>query len=267
MKIRNPRFDFSKVPRYWAADDPILTHFLNAFHVLIPEGERFFIRSVRPYLDTLPEGALRQRCREFMGQEGWHQAAHRDFWRQLKAQGLPVERFASAYARLSFDIAESRLAPKLGPRRMLAVTAALEHYTAVLSREIFMPEFPADALDPEMDRLHRWHGAEELEHKAVAFDLHRAEGGGYAERALAFGVASAAVLGWSLIGLGWFCAGDRELRAGMKQGFRGSRQMLRARVITRVGGALLAYLKPGFHPDQLPDPQEAFEFLEMRVAA
>ena len=93
MKVRNPRFDFSQVPRYWAAGNPLLTHYLNAFHVLIPEGERFFIRCARPYLESLPEGADRQRCRDFMGQEGWHQAAHRAFWQRLAEQGLPVVRF------------------------------------------------------------------------------------------------------------------------------------------------------------------------------
>lgn len=266
MKVRNPPFDFSQVPRYWAADDPLLTHYLNAFHVLIPEGERFFIRCVRPYLETLPEGAMRQRCRDFMGQEGWHQAAHRAFWARLAAQGLPVRRFAAVYESVSFGFAEKRLAPLLGRRRMLAITAALEHYTAVLSREIFMPDFPVEQLDPEMDRLHRWHGAEELEHKAVAFDLHVADGGGYAERAVAFAVASAGVLGWSLLGLAWLSAGDRALWSALPGGLKGTRRVLNARVLRRVGGGLLAYLQPGFHPEQLADPESAFAYLETRVA-
>ena len=267
MKVRNPRFDFSQVPRYWAAGNPLLTHYLNAFHVLIPEGERFFIRCARPYLESLPEGADRQRCRDFMGQEGWHQAAHRAFWQRLAEQGLPVVRFARVYEQLSFGFAEKRLAPALGRRRMLAITAALEHYTAVLSREIFMPGFPGDELDPEMDRLHRWHGAEELEHKAVAFDLHVADGGGYAERAAAFAIASAGVLGWSLIGLAWFSAGDRKFWRALPGGLKGTRRVLNARAARRVGGALLSYLQPGFHPDQLADPESAFVYLATCVAA
>lgn len=267
MKVRQPRFDFSGVPRYWAAGNPLLTHYLNAFHVLIPEGERFFIRCVRPYLETLPEGPMRSGVRDFMGQEGWHQAAHRAFWQRLIEQGLPVQRFARVYEQVSFGFAEKRLAPLFGRRRMLAVTAALEHYTAVLSREIFMPDFPVQDFHPEMDYLHRWHGAEELEHKAVAFDLHVAEGGGYTERAVAFAIASAGVLGWSLLGLAWLSAGDREFWRALPGGLKGTRRVLNARAARRVGGALLAYLQPGFHPDQLADPESAFAYLEARVAA
>jgi len=261
MQIRSPRFDFSSVPRYWAAGNPLLTHYLNAFHVIVPEGERFFIRCVRPYLDALPEGEMRQRCQAFMGQEGWHQSAHRGFWNHLRGQGLPVDGFARFYQAMAFDGFEQRLGRFLSPRQRLAVTAALEHYTAVLSSVLFRDDFPIEQFHREMDRLHRWHGAEELEHKAVAFDLHAAQGGSHAERVGAFVVASMAVAAFSGVGFLWFCAGDRALPGVLRGIVRRSRWPVGARAAGRVLVDLLAYLRPGFHPDHLIDPPAASHFL------
>lgn len=262
MQIRSPQFRFDDVPRYWAAGNPLLTHYLNAFHVLIPEGERFFIRCVRPYLETLPQGTMRQRCQAFMGQEGWHQVAHRGFWSQLRRQGLPVDRFARIYQTLAFDLLEQRLARFLSDRQRLAVTAALEHYTAVMSSALFRSDFPVAHFHEEMDRLHRWHGAEELEHKAVAFDLHVSQGGSYVERVGAFLIASAAVAGWSGLGFATFCAGDPRLPRALRSGLLGpQRWPIRGRALLRLAVDLAAFLRPCFHPDQLDDPPAASAFL------
>ncbi len=263
MKVRSPCFSFEDVPRYWAAGNPLLTHYLNAFHIIIPEGERFFIRCVRPYLDALPAGSLRERCQAFMGQEGWHQSAHRGFWLHLRRQGLPVDAFARWYQAFAFGLMEQRLGGYLSNRQRLAVTAALEHYTAVLSSVLFRQDFPIQRFHSEMDRLHRWHGAEELEHKAVAFDLHADQGGTYAERIGAFVVASAAVAGLSGVGLLWFCAGDRELARALAAGKAGRQGWpIGGRAVLRVIVDLAAYLQPGFHPNQLDDPTEAAAFLD-----
>lgn len=261
MKVRSPRFDFSQVPRYWAAGNPLLTHYLNAFHVIIPEGERFFIRCVRPYLASLPEGPLRGRCQDFMGQEGWHQSAHRGFWARLRAQGLPVDRFARLYQSIAFDFCEQRLGPYLSERQRLALTAALEHYTAVLSSVLFRADFPIERFHSELDRLHRWHGAEELEHKAVAFDLHAAQGGTYSERVGAFLLASVAVASLSGLGFACFCAGDRELPRALRGIGKRARWPVGARAGGRVVMDLLAYLRPGFHPNDLADAPAAIAYL------
>ena len=60
VSIQPRRFEFEdleSVPQYWFANNPLLTHFENAFSIFIPPGERFFIRSVRRYQDraTDPE--------------------------------------------------------------------------------------------------------------------------------------------------------------------------------------------------------------------
>ena len=41
---RKVRFEWSNTPLHWVPDDPFATHFWNALHLILPEGERGFIR-------------------------------------------------------------------------------------------------------------------------------------------------------------------------------------------------------------------------------
>ena len=65
---------------------------------------------------------------------------------------------------------------KLDPGRQLAITAALEHVTATLAQwTLENPEagMGRDNQSPLREML-IWHAMEEIEHKAVAFDVYRA---------------------------------------------------------------------------------------------
>ena len=60
----------------------------------------------------------------------------------------------------------------------LAITAALEHYTASLAELLLESPDARALLDiPEVRSLFLWHALEESEHKAVAFDVYRHAGG------------------------------------------------------------------------------------------
>ena len=67
-------------------------------------------------------------------------------------------------------------------RIQLAVTASLEHFTAILARSLLSVPAALEGAHPELAALWRWHAAEESEHKAVAYDVYCAAGGYYAER-------------------------------------------------------------------------------------
>ena len=43
---RMVRFDWSNTPLHWVPDDPFATHMMNVLHLLLPEGERHFIKAV-----------------------------------------------------------------------------------------------------------------------------------------------------------------------------------------------------------------------------
>src|SRR3989344_3584686 len=65
------------------------------------------------------------------------------------------------------------------PRHPLAVTAANEHFTALLAEWLLAhPETLAGA-EPRLATMWQWHCAEEAEHKNTAFDIYQALGGNH----------------------------------------------------------------------------------------
>jgi uncharacterized protein len=62
-------------------------------------------------------------------------------------------------------------------RIWLAVTAATEHFTAMLAEHLLTSSSPLQGAEPRLRDLWLWHASEESEHRSTAFDLYRALGG------------------------------------------------------------------------------------------
>jgi predicted metal-dependent hydrolase len=246
--VRPRRFEFQdleSVPQYWFADNPIVTHMENAFSILIPPGELFFIRSVRNYQDRVTDPELGELIRGFIQQEALHTAAHNEFNDSLKRFAVDVER-EIAYANRVFQWLHKVLPKKV----QLGATAFMEHLTATGAHMLFMEPAIADSMHPEMVRFWRWHAVEELEHKAVAFDLFEAVGGGYLLRVFS------AVVAVLLLALPF----DRIVRRMMKDDPTAITPVMRRqardlnRKVMRPQLRLIAqYFKPGFHPWDVDD--------------
>jgi hypothetical protein len=148
----------------WLGGDPVATAVFNALSLTFPDGERLFIDSVRAFRGGL-QGKLAEDARAFIAQEAIHSREHAGLNAHLDRSHYPVERIeGSVRRRLTF-------LRKLGPLRMLGVTIALEHFTAMLA-DLFDSDPQLWAGTPEeILRLWRWHAMEETEHKAVAFDV------------------------------------------------------------------------------------------------
>lgn len=164
-------------PRHWLGGDPYLTHLMNAFSLMFPQGERLFMDSVRAFRGQLDDEGLRQQVRGFLSQEALHSREHSVLNGWLTTLGFNAEAIDRAVGE---DIARRRA--RRGPLDDLAVTCALEHFTALLA-EMWLnePELRDQAVEP-LRTLWTWHAIEELEHKAVAFDVYRSVGGDYATR-------------------------------------------------------------------------------------
>ncbi|MGH7896478.1 MAG: metal-dependent hydrolase [Candidatus Binatia bacterium] len=188
ITTRNLDFALSPdLPRYWHGGDPFITHFFNGLSVMFPEGERFFMDAVRRYVPRISDPKLREDVRGFLGQEGIHAREHERYNRMLAEQGYPI---AKMERLLELGI---RMDRKWPPKWQLAMTCALEHFTAVFADVVLRdPRILADA-HPTMARLWRWHAIEETEHKAVAFDVYRAVApglGGYLRRVIMMAIVS-----------------------------------------------------------------------------
>jgi predicted metal-dependent hydrolase len=149
--------------RWWHGGDPVATAYFNALSASFPQGETFFIDAVRRYWDRT-DGKLKQQIEAFVQQEAAHTREHVAFNRLIKAAGYDTTAM-DAETRRRLDIARSR-----HPVVQLAITVALEHFTAIMAHSLLTEKNPLPGAPAEVLRLWQWHAIEEVEHKAVAYD-------------------------------------------------------------------------------------------------
>ncbi len=149
--------------RWWHGGDPVATAYFNALSASFPQGETFFIDAVRRYWDRT-DGKLKQQIEAFVQQEAAHTREHVAFNRLIKAAGYDTTAM-DAETRRRLDIARSR-----HPVVQLAITVALEHFTAIMAHSLLTEKKPLPGAPAEVLRLWQWHAIEEVEHKAVAYD-------------------------------------------------------------------------------------------------
>lgn len=243
--MRPPRLDPAQsFPRHWHSGDAYKSCLFNTLSMMFPVGEQDFINVVRefiPELETKGDRALLKAVGMFIGQEAAHRDVHDRLNGQLAAQGYPnlIEPF------IRWRI---RVAQRLSPRSRLAVVIAYEHFTAILGDGLLRHEqWMAAAAEP-LATVWRWHAMEEIEHKAVAFDVYRACGGGYWRRVLWFTYVTLAFSADSL----W-----QTTVSLWKDGalFRPSTAVSACRfwlgrkgLFWHIAPLWLAFLAPGFHP-------------------
>lgn len=249
--------DLAAVPRHWLAGSPTATAIANGVNLLFPHGERFFVRSVNHYLGRIDDPALRAQIKGFFGQEGRHAREHDRFAAVMRAQGYELDRFLAAYVRLA-DAIEARTPPRL----RLAVTAACEHFTALLAEGAFSGQF-LDAAHPAMRALLAWHAAEELEHKAVAYDVLQRIDPSYRTRVLGLVLATALLGGFWIWATATLLRQDRVTSRGALRELRAlpPREGVLRRVFVR---GIRQYLRRDFHPSDNPDEELAAAWMAAR---
>ncbi len=177
LEARNEHFHFEASGRRdWLGGNPATTAMMNALSVTFPEGEKFFMDSVKHYRDQIDDPTLRKQIKGFLMQEAMHTREHVRYNEQLDEQGYSATK-QHLFTRKMMGLARRHLSPK----QQLAATCALEHFTAILADQLLRhPEYLADAEDA-YSKVWRWHAIEEAEHKGVAFDTYQTitKGGGY----------------------------------------------------------------------------------------
>lgn len=249
ITVRKLEVPAGELPRRWFYGSRVHTSLLDALCLLFPEGERFFIRSVRHFIDRIDDPALLAQVKAFAAQEAWHGRAHMQVAELLQAQGYDAKAILERFDAIAFTQVEPRFSHEL----RLATTAAAEHFTAALAELAIGTPLLDGAAQPMRDLL-RWHAIEELEHRAVAFDVLQVVDPRWRTRAAGMAVATGVLLGFWLMGFGMLRQQERKLPAAAAPPVTTDFQRKPLRALLHVGRAIVDYLRPGFHPSQRPLP-------------
>jgi len=249
MTARYPHFDVSEeLSAIWIKDDNealgfFKTVLLDSLSLLFPEGERFFIRSVKNYQDRVIDPELKDEVGLFITQEGQHTREHYNYNQALKQRGYDIDRID---VRLKKRFAY--LVKYVDRQRQLAATCATEHYTAVLGEALLNNPHWIENAPPKMQAVWTWHAIEEIEHKAVAFDVYKATVDNEFKRKLSFVITSIFLPFYIFMNMCHMFRKEKRLfdfkmwRAGL--GFLFKRDGL----IPQIWPKLKVYLKKDFHP-------------------
>lgn len=249
VKTRRIAFSYPTggLDRHYVQGDLVMSHAVAVLSAMFPEGEDFFIRSVKHYQDKITDPELKKQVRGFIGQEVTHGREHRALNDRLREMGYPtrlVDRFAH-----NLLIRTDRIVPK---RFQLAVTSALEHYTAtVAERLLTSPEAQELLGETEVRSMLLWHALEESEHKSVAFDVYRHTGGSERLRIFTMFLVNALFFPIVIIFTAISLLGDRATY-NPRRLVRSIAALRHSPFLARVVVEhLRAYNHNGFHPDDV----------------
>lgn len=249
LEVRDRHYCYDEsTPTYYDAGNIILTSEWETLGLIIPSGERFFIRSVQRLASRARNPKLKLQINGFIGQEAMHAKETERSLEPLIRRGFPIRQIQESMEKV-ISFFEHIVPAKLA----LAGTAAIEHYTAVLSLWHLSTQYSRQYIASPFREHVQWHGAEELEHKAVAFDLlQEVAPHNYLLRTFGFLVGIMVV--WvsfrsiMLKLLKWEGLTHAQIRAERKRA-----RKIRFPLMKLNFPHLLMYLKPGFHPNDLDD--------------
>ncbi|KAF7277651.1 hypothetical protein GWI33_002922, partial [Rhynchophorus ferrugineus] len=138
------------------------------------------------------DAKLKEDVQAFIRQEAMHAKAHQSAnGEYLTTRNIDVSRNIKIMEFFFNDLLADKPFGKEIPKSLqrqwdlfrLGIIATAEHMTCVLGKYALENDLWEQlGADPEMVDLVKWHGAEEVEHRTVAFDLYRHLGGGYIAR-------------------------------------------------------------------------------------
>lgn len=274
INARNVSFDWTDVPLEYIPGQPYATHFWNVMHLVLPEGERAMADVFAQALPYIDDQRLHEEVVGFVGQEATHASAHDSFRTYLVEHGVEISpimrRIEYIVGKMFGDHGLSGRAGRAWLNERLGTYAAAEHFTAVVGEWLIdNKQFDAVGMDPTMLDLLRWHGAEEMEHRNVAFDAYQYVDGGYFRRVR---TAALAIVGLAIL---WFTTAKYlykndttvKRRRWWPLAYLGA---VRGHYVLGMGFLIKQtwlYLQPGFHPSKMGDIDNAVRYLAQSPAA
>jgi len=221
----------------------------NALSIMFPHGERFFIQAVAAFREGIDDPVLAASIRGFVAQEALHTREHLAYNAALQSCVDAAKLDAEVAAHIDF------VKSGHGALEQLAVTCALEHFTAIMARAVLNdPAYFAGA-EPSFGRLWNWHALEECEHKSVAFDVfeHVTRGNGYGLRVRSMLMATELFVRFAAKHTVKIMQSNALVRSPQAWLAVLGYIFVRPGLARRILLPYLRYYAPGFHPDHIYD--------------
>lgn len=155
----------------WCNASAVTSSIMEAVSFVTPVLEKFFIRTVNEGLCEQTPPALRERCLNFILEEADHSRVHKKFNSSTLHY---LGKSPPGLHRLDVLLDGTRKHLSLSSRLLLA--AALEHFTAVLSKVYLAQEARLEFQSAFAQTLFAHHAREEIAHRSVVFDLWLSKG-------------------------------------------------------------------------------------------
>lgn len=282
---RKVKFDWSETPLEWIPGSPFASHFINEINLLLPAGEFWFCKIYNKALPYITDEKLKADVQMFVRQEAMHARAHgAAIVEYLNSHCIETESntrqedwlFETLLSDEPLGIKIPKFAEKEWLVFRLGIVAAIEHMTCVLGNYVLRnTSWDEAGADPVLLDLLRWHGAEEVEHRCVAFDVYRHLGGGYVSRYYLASIAMPAIFGLWVHGAAHLMNQDERFKAKKPSVFkpwiwmRWMREVKTGHLPSPIWLALkeLPFFSPWYDPVKEGSTEEALAYLNNSPAA
>jgi predicted metal-dependent hydrolase len=244
ITVRRLQFNPQSIRRHYFANSPVMSHLLTALSSTFPIGEQFFVHSVRNVRDKVKDETLQAQIAAFIGQEAMHSKAHAEFNAAWRSEDYNLDRFQAWLAR------KDDYVKNLHPKIQLAITCAFEHFTALLGGYILRHPEVLATLDEDAAKLWVWHAIEEIEHRAVAFDVYQAVYGDDKIRRVIMRSVTTGFASLTLYSATRLFLQDKK-KSLPKVGGNIFGFYLLGKMFLQLAPEYLAYFKTDFHPSEI----------------
>jgi len=258
ITVRRLQFNPQAIRRHYFANSPVMSHLLTALSSTFPIGEQFFVHSVRNVRDKVQDENLQAQIAAFIGQEAMHSKAHAEFNAVWRSEDYNLDRFQAWLAR------KDDYVKNLHPKIQLAITCAFEHFTALLGGYILRHPEVLATLDEDAAKLWVWHAIEEIEHRAVAFDVYQAVYGDDKIRRMIMRSVTTGFASLTLYSATRLFLQDKK-KSLPKVGGNIFGFYLLGKMFLQLTPEYLAYFKTDFHPSEI-DYTKLIRYWKQRLA-
>ncbi|MBD0862163.1 metal-dependent hydrolase [Gordonia sp. zg691] len=278
LHARNVHFDWTDLPFEWIPGEHFASHYINVLNLLLPEGERWFVQVFSEILPMIQDDQLHEDVVGFIGQEGVHAASHQGVQDYYTANGLDVRPYVAEIEAMFRKVLGDRDLEGEAREEWLieraAMVAGIEHLTAVLGNwSLNSPKLDELESNETMLDLLRWHGAEEVEHRTVAYDVYKHIDGRYWRRVRTYAVGGVLLFSLWWRGVKFMMANDPTIAADATRPRARIVKLIWAEARHVVPGlgtfakASWKYLLPTYHPSQEGSTSQAVAYLAKSPAA